>query len=89
MFQAFHVLRYEIGQKYNSHYDAFDPAVYGPQKSQRVQAAQKYIISFSTYSFLVIGFGFFIAYMHIEFHFQHTVSYWLDLFLLSVLAYKD
>lgn len=38
MFQAFNILRYEIGQLYNSHYDAFDPAEYGPQKSQRVQA---------------------------------------------------
>ncbi|KAI3441021.1 Fe2OG dioxygenase domain-containing protein [Psidium guajava] len=36
MFQAFNVLRYEIGQRYNSHYDAFSPAEYGPQKSQRV-----------------------------------------------------
>lgn len=35
-FQAFNVLRYEIGQRYQSHYDAFDPAQYGPQKSQRV-----------------------------------------------------
>ncbi|XP_021680827.2 probable prolyl 4-hydroxylase 9 isoform X2 [Hevea brasiliensis] len=33
--EAFNVLRYEIGQKYNSHYDAFNPAEYGPQKSQR------------------------------------------------------
>lgn len=36
MFQAFNILRYETGQKYNSHYDAFHPAEYGPQKSQRV-----------------------------------------------------
>lgn len=36
MFQAFNILRYKIGQKYNSHYDAFDPQEYGPQKSQRV-----------------------------------------------------
>lgn len=36
MFQAFNVLRYEIGQKYNSHYDAFHPDEYGPQTSQRV-----------------------------------------------------
>ncbi|XP_059282524.1 probable prolyl 4-hydroxylase 9 isoform X3 [Lycium ferocissimum] len=33
--EAFNVLRYEIGQRYQSHYDAFDPAQYGPQKSQR------------------------------------------------------
>lgn len=38
MLQAFNVLRYEIGQKYDSHYDAFNPAEYGPQKSQRVIA---------------------------------------------------
>ena len=36
MFQAFNILRYNIGQKYNSHYDAFNVAEYGPQKSQRV-----------------------------------------------------
>ncbi|XP_044507841.1 probable prolyl 4-hydroxylase 9 isoform X2 [Mangifera indica] len=33
--EAFNVLQYEIGQKYDSHYDAFNPAEYGPQKSQR------------------------------------------------------
>ncbi|KAH9712231.1 putative prolyl 4-hydroxylase 9 [Citrus sinensis] len=33
--EAFNILRYKIGQKYNSHYDAFDPQEYGPQKSQR------------------------------------------------------
>ncbi|PKI41232.1 hypothetical protein CRG98_038344 [Punica granatum] len=33
--EAFNVLRYEVGQRYNSHYDAFHPAEYGPQKSQR------------------------------------------------------
>lgn len=37
MFQAFNILRYEVGQRYNSHYDAFNPAEYGPQKSQRVK----------------------------------------------------
>lgn len=41
MFQAFNVLRYEIGQKYNSHYDAFHPDEYGPQTSQRVRLQQK------------------------------------------------
>lgn len=38
MSQAFNVLRYEIGQKYDSHYDAFNPSEYGPQSSQRVQS---------------------------------------------------
>ncbi|KAK4367810.1 hypothetical protein RND71_011602 [Anisodus tanguticus] len=33
--EAFNVLRYEIGQSYHSHYDAFNPSQYGPQKSQR------------------------------------------------------
>ncbi|XP_024023145.1 probable prolyl 4-hydroxylase 9 isoform X1 [Morus notabilis] len=33
--EAFNILRYNIGQKYDSHYDAFNPAEYGPQKSQR------------------------------------------------------
>uniref|UniRef100_A0A453LW10 Prolyl 4-hydroxylase alpha subunit domain-containing protein n=1 Tax=Aegilops tauschii subsp. strangulata TaxID=200361 RepID=A0A453LW10_AEGTS len=37
--EPFNVLRYEIGQKYASHYDAFDPAQYGPQKSQRVSSS--------------------------------------------------
>lgn len=34
--QAYNVLRYEAGQKYNSHYDTFNPKEYGPQSSQRV-----------------------------------------------------
>ncbi|KAL3738456.1 hypothetical protein ACJRO7_019919 [Eucalyptus globulus] len=41
--EAFIVLRYEIGQKYNSHCDAFDPAQYGPQKSQRVATFLLYL----------------------------------------------
>ncbi|GJM96710.1 hypothetical protein PR202_ga13572 [Eleusine coracana subsp. coracana] len=41
--EAFNVLRYEIGQKYASHYDAFDPAQYGPQKSQRVSSFLLYL----------------------------------------------
>ncbi|KAE9613055.1 putative procollagen-proline 4-dioxygenase [Lupinus albus] len=34
--KAFNVLRYEIGQRYASHYDTFNPAEYGPQESQRL-----------------------------------------------------
>eukprot|EP00246_Nothoceros_aenigmaticus_P012870 TRINITY_DN4179_c0_g2_i1.p1 TRINITY_DN4179_c0_g2~~TRINITY_DN4179_c0_g2_i1.p1 ORF type:complete len:288 (+),score=40.41 TRINITY_DN4179_c0_g2_i1:101-964(+) len=41
--EAFNVLRYEIGQKYNSHYDVFDPAEYGPQKSQRMASFLLYL----------------------------------------------
>ncbi|GKA48119.1 hypothetical protein Tco_0741077, partial [Tanacetum coccineum] len=33
--RAFNVLRYDLGQKYNSHYDALNPTEYGPQKSQQ------------------------------------------------------
>ncbi|KAM1421029.1 hypothetical protein ACFX2I_003337 [Malus domestica] len=33
--EAFNFLRYEIGQNYDSHYDAFNPTEYGQQKSQR------------------------------------------------------
>lgn len=41
MFQIFHILRYKVGQKYDSHYDAtdpdeFDPAEYDSQESHRV-----------------------------------------------------
>ncbi|RVX23354.1 putative prolyl 4-hydroxylase 9 [Vitis vinifera] len=43
MFQAFNILRYEIGQRYNSHYDAFDPAEYGPQKSHRIATFLVYL----------------------------------------------
>jgi len=47
MFQAFNILRYEVGQKYNSHYDAFDYAEYGPQKSRRVRLKlNSYILIF-------------------------------------------
>ncbi|OWM82116.1 probable prolyl 4-hydroxylase 9 isoform X2 [Punica granatum] len=41
--EAFNVLRYEVGQRYNSHYDAFHPAEYGPQKSQRVASFLLYL----------------------------------------------
>ncbi|KAF2298133.1 hypothetical protein GH714_015420 [Hevea brasiliensis] len=58
--EAFNVLRYEIGQKYNSHYDAFNPAEYGPQKSQRVNLMQK------TYMFFLL---YFIPYVDIQLDF--------------------
>ncbi|KAI4387226.1 hypothetical protein MLD38_005071 [Melastoma candidum] len=41
--EAFNVLRYEVGQRYNSHYDAFSPSEYGPQKSQRVASFLLYL----------------------------------------------
>ena len=41
--EAYNVLRYEIGQKYDSHYDVFDPAQYGPQTSQRVASFLLYL----------------------------------------------
>jgi prolyl 4-hydroxylase len=41
--EPFNVLRYEIGQRYASHYDAFDPAQYGPQKNQRVASFLLYL----------------------------------------------
>ncbi|KAK3221379.1 hypothetical protein Dsin_008404 [Dipteronia sinensis] len=41
--EAFNVLHYEVGQRYNSHYDAFNPDEYGPQKSQRVASFLLYL----------------------------------------------
>ncbi|KAJ3669840.1 hypothetical protein LUZ60_010164 [Juncus effusus] len=41
--EAFNVLRYELGQRYASHYDAFNPSEYGPQKSQRVASFLLYL----------------------------------------------
>lgn len=41
--EAYNILRYEIGQRYNSHYDAFNPVEYGPQKSQRVASFLLYL----------------------------------------------
>lgn len=41
--EAFNVLRYEIGQRYHAHFDAFNPAEYGPQKSQRVASFLLYL----------------------------------------------
>lgn len=35
-YEPYNVLRYEQGEKYDSHYDTFDPESYGPQPSQRV-----------------------------------------------------
>ncbi|XXG44536.1 hypothetical protein AAC387_Pa01g4313 [Persea americana] len=40
---AFNILRYEIGQRYNSHYDVFNPAEYGPQRSQRIASFLLYL----------------------------------------------
>ncbi|XP_021274035.1 probable prolyl 4-hydroxylase 9 isoform X1 [Herrania umbratica] len=42
-YEAFNVLRYGLGQKYDSHYDVFDPERYGPQKSQRVATFLLYL----------------------------------------------
>ncbi|XP_054809375.1 probable prolyl 4-hydroxylase 9 [Prosopis cineraria] len=41
--EAFNILRYEVGQRYMSHYDAFNPAEYGPQKSQRMASFLLYL----------------------------------------------
>lgn len=41
--EAFNILRYEIGQKYDAHYDAFNPTEYGPQQSQRVASFLLYL----------------------------------------------
>ncbi|OVA17074.1 Oxoglutarate/iron-dependent dioxygenase [Macleaya cordata] len=41
--EAFNILRYEIGQRYLSHHDAFNPAEYGPQKSQRIASFLLYL----------------------------------------------
>ncbi|KAK7309170.1 hypothetical protein RJT34_05692 [Clitoria ternatea] len=41
--EAFNILRYEVGQKYNSHYDAFHPSEYGPQNSQRMASFLLYL----------------------------------------------
>lgn len=41
--EAFNVLRYELGQRYVSHYDSFNPAEYGPQKSQRIASFLLYL----------------------------------------------
>ena len=36
--QPFNILRYQVGQHYDSHYDVFEPESYGPQNSQRVSS---------------------------------------------------
>jgi hypothetical protein len=36
--EPFNILRYEVGQHYDSHYDSFSTADYGVQASQRVRA---------------------------------------------------
>lgn len=54
MLQAFNILRYEIGQRYDSHYDAFNPAEYGPQKSQRVRPNQPYRFSLCQNCILIV-----------------------------------
>ncbi|KAL2512094.1 putative prolyl 4-hydroxylase 9 [Abeliophyllum distichum] len=41
--EAFNVLRYEIGQRYVAHYDAFNPAEYGQRSSQRIASFLVYL----------------------------------------------
>ncbi|XAR51344.1 Procollagen-proline dioxygenase [Bertholletia excelsa] len=41
--EPFNILRYKTGQKYDSHYDAFNPAEYGPQTRQRVASFLLYL----------------------------------------------
>lgn len=41
--EPFNVLRYQHGQKYDSHYDTFDPEAYGPQASQRIASFLLYL----------------------------------------------
>jgi len=47
--EPFNVLRYEVGQKYDSHYDTFDPESYGPQPrraaQQRARSAGVYALA--------------------------------------------
>nr|KYP71468.1 Prolyl 4-hydroxylase subunit alpha-1 [Cajanus cajan] len=40
---AFNILCYAVGQRYNSHYDAFNLIEYGPQKSQRMASFLLYL----------------------------------------------
>ena len=48
--QPFNVLRYQLGQHYDSHYDIFEPESYGPQSSQRVRSALHRCITRLTFS---------------------------------------
>mmetsp|Transcript_17652 Transcript_17652/g.38511 ORF Transcript_17652/g.38511 Transcript_17652/m.38511 type:complete len:303 (+) Transcript_17652:209-1117(+) len=41
--EPFNVLRYQLGQKYDSHYDTFDPKSYGDQPSQRLATFLLYL----------------------------------------------
>ncbi|KAL5561346.1 hypothetical protein UlMin_031093 [Ulmus minor] len=41
--EPFNVLRYQIGQKYDCHYDSFDPEEYGPQSNQRIASFLLYL----------------------------------------------
>lgn len=41
--EPFNVLRYELNQHYDSHYDAFDEKSYGKQPSQRVATVLVYL----------------------------------------------
>ncbi|KAK9812646.1 hypothetical protein WJX72_001216 [[Myrmecia] bisecta] len=41
--EPFNVLRYQLGQHYDAHYDVFDPESYGPQPSQRMATVLFYL----------------------------------------------
>ncbi|RZB89164.1 probable prolyl 4-hydroxylase 9 [Glycine soja] len=41
--EIFNILKYEVGQKYDSHYDAFNPDEYGSVESQRIASFLLYL----------------------------------------------
>ncbi|GMH40574.1 hypothetical protein BSKO_08478 [Bryopsis sp. KO-2023] len=41
--EAFNVLRYDLNQRYDAHYDVFDPESYGPQSSMRIATVLTYL----------------------------------------------
>lgn len=41
--EPFNVLRYQLSQHYDAHYDVFDPESYGPQSSQRMATVLFYL----------------------------------------------
>ncbi|ESQ46232.1 hypothetical protein EUTSA_v10000619mg [Eutrema salsugineum] len=42
-YEPFNILRYRLGQKYDPHHDAFNPADYGPLRSQRLASFLLYL----------------------------------------------
>lgn len=79
--QAYNVLRYEIGQKYASHFDSFNPNEYGVLKSQRVCNIPIYMYDWMYVCMCVVLLFFFLnmdrsfSKLWVSYHFAYCIFF--------------